>query len=191
MPATPTNDDFRDGFPFMGGRPWLDLLNTRPVTETGPRDLLGEPQSMTAWLVAAGLGEGETPESGFELKGLRETLRPAFDLLQQGEPLPEASLAAINRLLVPVTERYQLHRGDEGYALMAVANRGLGAASRIALDFARFVCDHEPARLKHCANHDCVMVFYDRGRNNTRRWCTMSTCGNRDKVARFRARKSP
>ncbi|MGO4264126.1 ABATE domain-containing protein, partial [Lysobacter sp. TAB13] len=125
-----------------------------PVTETGPRDLLGEPQSMAAWLAAAGQGEGETPESGFELKGLRETLRPAFDLLQQGKPLPEASLAAINRLLVPVTERYQLHRGDEGYALMAVANRGLGAASRIALDFARFVCDHEPARLKHCANHD-------------------------------------
>ncbi|MGO4666972.1 CGNR zinc finger domain-containing protein [Bosea sp. 2RAB26] len=190
MSASPTNDDFRDGFPFMGGRPWLDLLNTTPLTETGPRDLLGEPHSMAAWLAAAGLGEAATPETGFELKSLRETLRPTFDLLRQGKPLPEGSIDAINRLLVPATERYQLQRGDEGYALISVADRGVGAAWRISLDFARFVCDHEPARLKHCANHDCVMVFYDRGRNNTRRWCTMSTCGNRDKVARFRARKS-
>ncbi|GAU84771.1 CGNR zinc finger domain-containing protein [Bosea sp. BIWAKO-01] len=190
MSAIPTHDDFRDGFPFMGGRPWLDLLNTTPMTETGPRDLLGEPQSMAAWLVAAGLGEADAPESFFEINGLRQTLRSAFDLLRQGKPLPEASISAINRLLVPATERYKLQRGDQGYALMAVSDRGVGAASRIALDFARFVCDHEPARLKHCANHDCVMVFYDRGRNNTRRWCTMSTCGNRDKVARFRARKS-
>ena len=30
--------------------------------------------------------------------------------------------------------------------------------------------------------------FYDRGKNNARRWCTMSLCGNRDKVARYRLR---
>jgi len=32
-------------------------------------------------------------------------------------------------------------------------------------------------------------VFYDGGKNNTRRWCSMNLCGNRDKVARYRARR--
>src|SRR3546814_10967093 len=63
------------------------------------------------------------------------------------------------------------------------------AAAAIAEDYARFVCDYEPARLKPCANPTCTMVFYDTGRNNTRRWCTMSICGNRDTVARYRSRR--
>jgi predicted RNA-binding Zn ribbon-like protein len=34
------------------------------------------------------------------------------------------------------------------------------------------------------------MVFYDRGKNSRRRWCSSAVCGNRDKVANYRARKA-
>ncbi len=44
--------------------------------------------------------------------------------------------------------------------------------------------------LKRCANPTCTMVFYDTGKNSTRRWCRMSICGNHDKVARYRSHKS-
>jgi CGNR zinc finger len=47
-----------------------------------------------------------------------------------------------------------------------------GSSPRIA----RFVCEHEAARLKRCADPACTMIFYDTGRNNTRRWCGMSIC---------------
>ena len=30
--------DFRDGFPILGGRLWLDLLNTTPVDDAGNPD---------------------------------------------------------------------------------------------------------------------------------------------------------
>lgn len=43
-------------------------------------------------------------------------------------------------------------------------------------------------RFKACPGPECAWVFYDRTRNASRRWCQMSECGNRAKVAAFRAR---
>ena len=39
-----------------------------------------------------------------------------------------------------------------------------------------------------CENDTCRWAFYDRSRPGTRRWCEMSSCGNRMKAARHRAR---
>lgn len=55
-------------------------------------------------------------------------------------------------------------------------------------DFARFVSEYEAARLKCCDNPARNPVFYERGKSCRRRWCAMSDCDNRDKVARFRQR---
>jgi predicted RNA-binding Zn ribbon-like protein len=63
-------------------------------------------------------------------------------------------------------------------------------AARVADDFADFLAAFEPGRLRHCDNPACTMVFYDRGKNNRRRWCSMAVCGNRHKVACYRARKA-
>ncbi len=43
------------------------------------------------------------------------------------------------------------------------------------------------SRLKQCPASDCGWLFYDRSKNNSRRWCDMATCGNRQKAAKFRA----
>lgn len=45
-------------------------------------------------------------------------------------------------------------------------------------------------RIRRCAAEDCRMVFHDESRTGTRRWCSMSRCGNRAKVRAFRARAS-
>jgi hypothetical protein len=44
-------------------------------------------------------------------------------------------------------------------------------------------------RLRECSAPTCTVVFYDRTKNHTGRWCSMATCGNRDKVRRFRERE--
>jgi predicted RNA-binding Zn ribbon-like protein len=44
-------------------------------------------------------------------------------------------------------------------------------------------------RLRECSSPTCTVVFYDRTKNHTTRWCSMATCGNRDKVRRFRERE--
>ena len=44
----------------------------------------------------------------------------------------------------------------------------------------------ELARVRRCADVRCMRVFYDTTKNGRRRWCDMSTCGNRAKAARHR-----
>lgn len=43
-------------------------------------------------------------------------------------------------------------------------------------------------RVKACRGEDCRWVFVDGSRNCSRRWCAMSNCGNRAKMATFRSR---
>ena len=44
-------------------------------------------------------------------------------------------------------------------------------------------------RVRQCAAHDCAWLFLDTSRNHSRRWCSMSSCGNRAKVGNFRERR--
>lgn len=191
--TTEASSEFRDGFPFVGGAIWLDLLNTTPASETGPEELIDGPERALAWLRAAGLGDaaGDASEAMADLRALRAELRSVFEGLEAGQPLSDAALTSVNRRLASLNGHHVLQRGEHGPVLgLALDRAAAGPAALIALDLARFVCEAEPARLKRCAADHCTLVFYDRGRNNTRRWCTMSLCGNRDKVARFRARRA-
>lgn len=191
--TTEISSEFRDGFPFVGGATWLDLLNTTPAGVAGPQELIDGPERALAWLRAAGLDDAATDpnEAMTELRALRAELRAVFEGLEAGKPLSGPALTSINRRLAGLTGHHVLQRGEQGPTLgLALDRAAAGPAALIALDLARFVCEAEPARLKRCAAEHCTLVFYDRGRNNTRRWCTMSVCGNRDKVARFRARRA-
>ncbi|MEU3818765.1 CGNR zinc finger domain-containing protein [Streptomyces sp. NPDC030392] len=44
------------------------------------------------------------------------------------------------------------------------------------------------ARLRACEGDHCRRVYLDTSRGARRRWCSSATCGNRDRVARHRAR---
>jgi predicted RNA-binding Zn ribbon-like protein len=46
-------------------------------------------------------------------------------------------------------------------------------------------------RFRICDDPSCGEVFYDRSRNRSGRWCSMATCGNRNKVRAFRERHAP
>lgn len=41
------------------------------------------------------------------------------------------------------------------------------------------------ASVRECAAGDCAWLFLDQSRNQSRRWCDMTVCGNRAKVRRF------
>ena len=40
-------------------------------------------------------------------------------------------------------------------------------------------------RIRECASGVCSWLFIDNSPTRRRRWCSMKTCGNRDKVRRF------
>lgn len=185
--------DFRDGIPFLGGALWIDLLNTTPVIGGQPLDLIAGPGPLALWSHHAGLALTAQPVARdvAETQALRTALRPTFDDLAAGQAVSPAVRATVNDVLrrVGVTRQLADDDGQPRLIEQEVCNTSPAAAAA-ALDFARFVTDHDPTRLRHCSNPACTMVFYDRGKNNRRRWCSMQACGNRSKVASYRERKA-
>ena len=63
------------------------------------------------------------------------------------------------------------------------------ALSVIAADAISIIAGERDGRLALCASPTCQAAFFDTSQSRTRKWCDMNTCGNRQKKARFNARK--
>lgn len=184
---------FRDGVPFLGGSLWIDLLNTTPALDGHIHDLIADKALLTRWMELAGIDakRGLSDCEHESVLELRTLLRQAFDLMAAGKTIPGHVADAINAIFAKATITRKLDVEADPPRLVELQQPSVAeAATSIATDFARFATEYKPGRMRHCANPDCTMVFYDHGKNNRRRWCTMTICGNRDKVANFRARKS-
>jgi predicted RNA-binding Zn ribbon-like protein len=65
-----------------------------------------------------------------------------------------------------------------------------GALGWIVAITMRAMLDGSWARLKACRESGCHWAFYDRSRNQTSAWCSMSVCGGRVKARRhYRSRR--
>jgi predicted RNA-binding Zn ribbon-like protein len=102
------------------------------------------------------------------------------------------ALSEINRVLgrSAGTRRIEL-RPDGSYArsFVPVGDAFAGLMIPIVESAADAMILGELGRVRRCADSRCPRVFFDRTKNGRRRWCDMSTCGNRAKAARHRARR--
>jgi predicted RNA-binding Zn ribbon-like protein len=179
----------RDGFKFRSGRLALDLgatLAFRP--RPTPVDLLAAPADVGRWLVAAGLMTKAPRVTGRELeeaRALREALyRVALATVRDLSSAP-ADRALINAWAARPAPAPQLIA--EGASIGWVQGSVRGCLSAIARDGVELVGGPLRERLRKCAA--CSILFVDLSRGGTRRWCSMSACGNRAKVAEFRRRQ--
>ena len=145
----------------------LDLINSTPVTETGPVDLL-----TAAWARERG-GSG----SADEVSRLRRTR----DLLQS---VVRGDAPAV--VLEPLVRDVRLHphvrdTGLEWSPQFPEPDDRL--AVRAVLIWSG-VAERMPGRLRACANDECRLFLLDRSHGNAARWCSMKTCGNRMKARR-------
>ncbi|MFG1178666.1 CGNR zinc finger domain-containing protein [Xanthobacter versatilis] len=188
--ATPQDSDFRDGMPFLGSRLWIDFANSAPVALG---DFLATPEGWARWLAAAGLKvgsglKGAADANLADVHALRAALQRLFDALETGSRPAAPDLDLVNRHLVAGAAPPQFAWRD-GRLLVERQEAGdMDPLVAIATDFADFATHYERARLRHCANPECSLIFYDTARNGTRRWCSMSACGNRHKVRSHRMR---
>ena len=106
------------------------------------------------------------------------------------ERVPDsAALATVNRAL-HARQVIELVASADGWS---IDHRHVGdpiddALARVADPMVRELADGHPNRIRVCANDRCQWVFYDASRSGRRRWCDMTTCGNRAKAARHRAK---
>jgi predicted RNA-binding Zn ribbon-like protein len=196
-------------FPFVGGDLSLDLVNTltHQFDPVGPYEMLETPEDLLDWYGANNLIQAaERKLLGPKRKALltsAHTLRSHLSSIYRGlirkghgtqtdrqinKQIDEA-LTGLNASLELGRDRVTLRREHDLFQReVQLEIRGpIDPAVRVAHLAARRLEHLELHRLKECANPECDLIFYDETRNGLRRWCDMTTCGNRLKQARHRA----
>jgi predicted RNA-binding Zn ribbon-like protein len=118
---------------------------------------------------------------------LRESLRAIFTSMVNQKPFPVSWVEPINEILRITEGHDELVVHQHVWSLQFVARESgldwlLAALARSA---AELLVEGRGAPIRRCANPSCHLFFYDDSRTHRRRWCSMSRCGNRHKVAAF------
>jgi predicted RNA-binding Zn ribbon-like protein len=167
------NSDFRD---FRGR--WV-------------RDELLQPGWLEQFLIRWNFQIAVPPDAAAfaDLIALRSLLRRMIEELGDG-PISEDNMVLFNAILLKTPVNRLLIQDGEGYRLevMPLLKDWDWVRAEIAASFAHLLTDHDPARLKLCANAYCRGAFYDDSKSRTRRYCTTDKCANLCKVRRFRTR---
>jgi predicted RNA-binding Zn ribbon-like protein len=104
---------------------------------------------------------------------------------------PEAALARLSALHARCVAKAELAPGVESYRWQwsVRASPVEAALGPIALAAVQLFTGGDFQRIRECGGHACGWLFYDRSKNNRRRWCEMEVCGNRAKQKRLAARR--
>jgi predicted RNA-binding Zn ribbon-like protein len=189
---------------FLGGHPAMDFLNTS-FSPRGERvDVISDGRAFLDWLVRAGLvtesavrltrrlsaerldaiaNEARRIRSWAEAWIARWSLAPGADY--------RAELRRLNTWLLHGTWHREIQPMNVRLAIVELprvddADDLLGL---IAFQLASFVVSEDPALVRRCAGDGCTLWFLDRTKGHRRLFCSASACGNRAKVAAFRARR--
>jgi predicted RNA-binding Zn ribbon-like protein len=188
------------GFHFVGEHLCLDFVNTQ-VTENGSAaDLLGGFDEVVAWAVGAKLidrtqarelslrwGGGRDADRVFsQAVQLRASLRAMAERLAEGRTIdPQMTLDRINDVLRVRDGDLEVVRTKEGYETRFQRRFSEPAhlLVPVAESAAALLSSGDLALVKKCQDPRCILFFYDTTKNHGRRWCSMTACGNRAKVA--------
>jgi predicted RNA-binding Zn ribbon-like protein len=195
-------------FDFTGGHLALDFANTLDHRGTGQeKDMVPDYGALLTWAGEARIVNDEQFETLWPLARfnpgktsyvlrdaalLRESLYAIFSAVARNEVAPESALKVLNALWQSGRSATRLV-ADAGHQFRWAANYQrndlLAVLYPIANAAVELLTSGELARVRECASDSCAWLFLDNTKNQRRRWCSMKTCGNRDKARRFYARK--
>ena len=192
---------------FVADSRGLDFLNSITNSAEGAVDWLQDGAGLIDWLRQAGLVPeamlaeitstvipGELDRMAEQARNLREWFR-AFTLSRMGSPLDADSLgelAPLNHLLERDKTYWRIVAEGADHLALEVARRWQAPESLlvpIAEILARVVVEENFASVRMCDGPSCTLLFADHTRGGVRRWCSMSSCGNRAKVSAHRHRR--
>ena len=159
------------------------------VNSMEPPDTLDTVTDLDAWYAEhsyTGRRDGDIAELD-AVRALRPVLR---ELLTSDR---DEAAQRVNAMLVEAGALPQLVRHDPFDWHLHAVPPGASLASRITVEAAMAMVDvvrqDEMSRLGVCADGDCEALVLDLSRNRSRRFCS-TTCGNRNAVAAYRARRT-
>jgi predicted RNA-binding Zn ribbon-like protein len=165
------------------------FVNTVDLQD-GPEELT-TPNQLKSWLVAKGLIPESASVDNADLKhaiALREAMRGVI-AANSGSTVYPVDVATLNH--AAVASSLHLRFGADGKPRLEPGASGVvGAMGRLVATLYSAMDDEDWMRLKLCGSQSCRWVFFDHSKNHSSRWCTMASCGNREKARRFRSRSA-
>ena len=196
-------------FDLDAGRACLDFANTLEASGddrlTSYADLVAfaeqskllDPED-AAWLRAEGRRDRATADGiVVRARRLRASISAIFAAVAAGQPAPERDLFHLNFELSADLPHARIvpTEGAKGAKELsyrwAFEGRNLDAPlwpiSRSAADL--LTSDADLRKVRRCGGSDCNWLFLDTSKNRTRQWCSMRSCGNREKARRHYERQ--
>jgi predicted RNA-binding Zn ribbon-like protein len=193
---------------FIADAQGLDFLNSARASSDGPIDWLQNGEALLRWLEQSAIEPPESIQwlqahwSAAELDAIAGQARElrawfgGFVRAHMGRSLDGSELKELTRL------NHLLERQQKYVQIAAPRNGGADLEIRtlwrwqcpqsvllpIAEALARVICEEDFRHIRLCEAPSCGLLFVDRTRGLNRRWCSMSTCGNRSKQATRRNR---
>lgn len=162
----------------------LDFANTRYWRgQATPTETLNAPADLAGWVKTS-----EAPAlKEFEAAlALRETIHRLFDAQAQGKSPAARDIDTLNTALAAAPARKTLKRGRDGYDWDVDMKSGTALAllAPVLWSAGDLLAGPKLGKVRRCANPECLYLFVDESRAGKRRWCMMSSCGNRAKARR-------
>jgi predicted RNA-binding Zn ribbon-like protein len=184
---------------LWGGSLCLDLANTVDRAEDGAHvapeltDVLTGPDQLARWGVYVGVfAPGAAPAvSRAELervRALREAVHATFAAIASNAAADPAAVATITDAYATAVATGELVAGDAAWDWEWPPDDGRRVRFATSVDAIRLLAD--PARLARvtrCPGRHCGWLFVNA--SGRRRWCSMSSCGSRDKMRRAYRRR--
>jgi predicted RNA-binding Zn ribbon-like protein len=105
-----------------------------------------------------------------------------------GLPPPEADLQVLRNVLATGLPHAAFADSEAGYELVWIEQSADALLARVAWSAVTLLRTGPLDRVRECPS--CGWLFLDTSRNGRRRWCSMDTCGSRDKARRYYQRRT-
>lgn len=173
---------------LVGNALCLDFTNTVNARPVAQRDWLVTADEATIWARAAGRpisgAVREVEDALPAARDLREaTFRVFQPLTRAGDP-PPADRKVLLATYAEAVAHARLDRIEGGFALSWPGPRRPRVLLwEVAASAVELLTRGPLDRLGECPS--CGWLFLDTSKNRRRRWCSMATCGSRDKARRY------
>lgn len=180
---------------FIGDHLAINFINTlRAGQDEQPFEVFNTDEDVRDWLLRARVSIPSQTGNwapGALLRKARQLREIALKAVQARKAGKRASLDALNSFLEHSTSHPQLVMRPGSKSEIKRVYRGRTVEeflAPIAESVADLLANGDFELIRHCEGDKCVLWFYDRTKAHRRRWCSPAVCGNRAKVAAFRAR---
>jgi len=180
---------------FVGDDLALDFINTAYGVDEEQQECLGSDAQVLDWLQRAGLSasaEGVQGRPGVLLKAALALRGTARELVEKRKAGGVGDVTALNRVLALGNSYGELvwsKRQGPGFEQRRRVGSVESLLVPVAEALASLLAQGDFELVRKCESSDCTLWFHDHTKSHRRRWCSMAQCGNRMKVAAFRARQ--